>query len=540
VSQGDASIALTTADGLNAAHDPTGRMTRRRLGPEPTTLYDLQVDSARWQAVLGTMRDAIIAIDPDGRVTLFNAIAEQVFGYPADEVLGQNVSLLMPPPYRDEHDEYLRRYRRTGEARAIGRIRTVQGRRKNGDVFPIELSVSEAHLGEQVLYTAIVRDISDRLAIEAALRFERDFAERLIETAQMIVLVLDPAGRIERYNAYLEQVSGRAAADARGADWFTTFVPEREREHMRSLWTDAVATGPRKQVSPIVTAGGDERQIEWSSKLLNDGGGHRIGLLCTGEDITDRLAAQYRIDELQLAAQERTRLADIGAITAKVVHDLGNPLAALSMQAQLILRRARRGDFAPVAPVREPTEQILRTLRRLDSLVHEFTDFSRDQRLELRPIAVAAFLASCVDLWHALAAERHIALSLAPVGQLPPLRADEVMLRRVLDNLIKNAIEAVEHGPGEVVIAAAIPSPGKLCLTVEDSGPGIPEGLDVFKLFETTKPEGTGIGLAVARQLIAAHGGLIEHTSRSPCGTTFRIELPLQGPAPASRHGSAA
>jgi signal transduction histidine kinase len=73
---------------------------------------------------------------------------------------------------------------------------------------------------------------------------------------------------------------------------------------------------------------------------------------------------------------------------------------------------------------------------------------------------------------------------------------------------------------------------------VDDNGSGIPEGVDVFKLFETTKPHGTGIGLAVARQLIAAHGGIIEHVPRFPRGTTFRIELPLAGPTPGQLHGS--
>jgi two-component system, LuxR family, sensor kinase FixL len=507
----------------------------------PQALHDLQVADARWRAVLATMRDAIVAIDRSGIVTVFNLAAEQMFGYRADQVLGRNVSMLMPAPYRDEHEGYLRRYERTGEARAIGRIRDVHGRRQSGEVFPIELSVSESHVGDEVLYTAVLRDVSERLAIEAALRFERDFAERLIETAQTIVLVLDPAGHIERYNAYMERVSGRPLADVRGADWFAVFVPERERARLRVLCQHALETGSlRGHVSPIVTADGRERQIEWSTQTLLDGEGRRLGLLCIGDDITDRVAAEAELRALHRAAQERTRLADIGAITAKVVHDLGNPLAALSMQAQLILRRARRGDFQPVDPVREPAEQILRTLRRLEGLVHEFTDFARDQRLDIRRIHVGPFLTSCVELWQALAAERDIRLTVADLAQTPPLYADEVMLRRVLDNLIKNAIEAVDLKPGTVTIAATIPSEGKICIAVEDDGPGISEAVDVFKLFETTKPDGTGIGLAVAKQLIAAHGGNIGHTPRSPRGTTFWIELPLERPTARKGHGSPA
>jgi PAS domain S-box-containing protein len=110
-------------------------------------LRTLQLQEVRWQAILNTARDAIIGIDPTGRVTLFNHAAEEIFGYTAAEVLGQNVTRLMPSPYREEHDAYLAAYRATGVAKAIGRIREVTGRRKNGDVFPMELSVSEARGG---------------------------------------------------------------------------------------------------------------------------------------------------------------------------------------------------------------------------------------------------------------------------------------------------------------------------------------------------------------------------------------------------------
>ena len=516
-------------------------MTARRVPPKNhLAVHDLQVANARWLAVLSTARDAIIAIDRQARITLFNPAAQTVFGYTAEEVLGRNVSLLMPPPYRDEHDGYVQRYERTGEAQAIGRIRTVEGQRKDGTVFPIELSVSESRLGAEILYTAVLRDITERRAFEEALRAERDFAERLIETTPLIVLVVDRAARIVRYNAHLAEVSGHRLEEVRGSDWVATFVAERDQATMRTLSADLLTEAhARDHIAALTAVGGRERLIAWTCKNLPGADGRPEGLLCVGEDITDRLAVERELGELQRAAQERTRLADIGAITAKIVHDFGNPLAALSMQAQLILRRARRGDFQPVAPVEAPAEQILRTLRRLEGLVREFNDFARDQRLELRTIPLEPFLGSCVELWQALAAERGIKLVLAASAGVPALRADEIMMRRVLDNLIKNAIEAVHEGPGEVVISATIPSPGKIRIAVEDSGPGIPEGLEVFKLFETTKPDGTGIGLAVARQMVTAHGGSIEHVSRPGRGTSFRIELPIEGPTKRTTDGIA-
>ncbi|MDX2169156.1 MAG: PAS domain-containing sensor histidine kinase [Deltaproteobacteria bacterium] len=509
-------------------------MTQRRERPtshpeEIQVLHDLQVAEARWQAILGTARDAIVAIDRQARVSLFNPAAEAVFGYRAAEVLGRNVSLLMPPPYRDEHDGYVARYEATGEAHAIGRIRTVEGRRKSGEVFPIELSVSESRVGDEVLYTAILRDVSERRRFEEALRHERDFAERLIETTPLIVLVLDHDGRVIRFNAALTALSGRALPSARGADWLT-FVAPRDRERLRILCTGAGNRPQPNLIGALCAADGSERQIAWTSRTLPDASGRPDGVLCIGEDVTERLAAESELRELQRIASERARLADIGAITAKVVHDLGNPLAALSMQAQLILRRARRGDFQPTAPVEAPATQILATLRRLEALIREFNDFTRDQRLDLRAIALAPFLGSCVDLWQPLASEHGIRLVLVEGCPLPTLRADEVMLRRVLDNLIKNAIEAMRDGPGDVVLSTALPAAGRIRITVTDSGQGIPSDFDVFKLFETTKPEGTGLGLAVAKELVHAHGGTIEHAPRPGGGTCFWIELPLDGP----------
>ena len=111
-------------------------MARKPKRNSAQALRTLHLNEARWQAVLDTNRDAIISIDGCGRIRLFNRSAEGTFGYAAREVVGHNVKMLMPEPYRGEHDGYMRRYRDTGVARAIGRIRAVEGRRKNGEVFP--------------------------------------------------------------------------------------------------------------------------------------------------------------------------------------------------------------------------------------------------------------------------------------------------------------------------------------------------------------------------------------------------------------------
>jgi PAS domain S-box-containing protein len=124
---------------------------------------------ARTQAILETTVDAIITINEQGLIESFNAAAERIFGYSAEEITGKNVNLLMPPPYHDEHDGYLARYRRTGEKRIIGIGREVEGKRKDGSTFPIDLSVSEVRFGDQRIFTGIVRDVSERKRLQQEL-----------------------------------------------------------------------------------------------------------------------------------------------------------------------------------------------------------------------------------------------------------------------------------------------------------------------------------------------------------------------------------
>jgi len=124
---------------------------------------------ARLRSILDTVPDAIITIDEDGRIESFSRAASRLFGFEPSEVIGQNVKMLMPSPYREQHDSYLEHYRRTGERRIIGKGRIVVGLRKDGSTFPMELAVGEVHGGVRRLFTGFVRDITERHGTEQRL-----------------------------------------------------------------------------------------------------------------------------------------------------------------------------------------------------------------------------------------------------------------------------------------------------------------------------------------------------------------------------------
>lgn len=149
------------------------------------------------------------------------------------------------------------------------------------------------------------KDISGRKRAEEALQSEKDFAETIIKTAQTIVLILDIWGRIVRFNPFMEELSGYALAEVRGKDWFSTFLPEGDRERIRNLFRKAINNIPtRGNVNPIVTKNGSEREIEWYDKTLRDAHGRVVGLLVIGHDITER----KRIEEALKTSEERYRI----------------------------------------------------------------------------------------------------------------------------------------------------------------------------------------------------------------------------------------
>lgn len=180
----DASLSATPI------RDSTGRISRgvliaRNLTGERRADRALRSGEARWRSIVESAVDGIITIDRRGRIEAFNPAAERLFGYRRDEVVGRNVSMLMPAPYAAEHDHYVKRYLDTHEPRIIGIGREVTGLRKDGTTFPMHLSVGEASIDGEARFTGIVRDLTDRVALEQKLREESGLA-RIGELAAVL------------------------------------------------------------------------------------------------------------------------------------------------------------------------------------------------------------------------------------------------------------------------------------------------------------------------------------------------------------------
>lgn len=172
------------------------------------------IAESRLTALLDAAVDAMILIDPRGRITRFNPSAERMFGYTEDEVFGRNVSMLMPEPYRSEHDGYIGRYASTGERRIIGIGREVTGQRKNGTTFPLDLSVGEFRTSEEHGFVGILRDLTER---KAQTREAEDLRSRLTHAGRLGTLGEMVSGIAHEVNQPLTAIANFASACRRFA-----------------------------------------------------------------------------------------------------------------------------------------------------------------------------------------------------------------------------------------------------------------------------------------------------------------------------------
>ncbi len=227
------------------------------------------------------------------------------------------------------------------------------------------------------------------------------------------------------------------------------------------------------------------------------------------------------------AAQERIieseKMALLGTFAAGLAHEIRNPLNSIALQLSVIERR--NAKLETDMGIRELIAIIREEVSRLDALAGDFLQFSRADRVQQGVAELGGVIEHVLRLLEPQSAEGGVRLTADLEPGLPALAIDAEKMKQVLINLVRNGIEALEEG-GEVKVTVR-KCDGHVLLSVEDNGPGIPEGVDIFQLFVTTKQGGTGLGLSIARQIVAQHGGAISAGATQSGGARFDITLPL-------------
>src|SRR5918995_3562389 len=198
----------------------------RRLFAHRQPDEELRTSEARYRTVLDTAFDAIVTITPDGIVRWFNRGAERIFGYWAEEVIGQPVTLLMPERYRELCVGGLHRYLRTGEARVVGGTTELVGLRKDGSEFPIEMSLGETHEDGERLFTGVIRDVTERKEVEKALEESEERFRSLVQNTSDMITILEADGTVRYTSPAVERVMGHTPEEQVGTNAFASIHPD--------------------------------------------------------------------------------------------------------------------------------------------------------------------------------------------------------------------------------------------------------------------------------------------------------------------------
>lgn len=235
------------------------------------TQWEVERREMHLQSILDTVPDATVAIETDGTITTFNRAATRQFGYDPSEVVGRNVSMLMPEPYRSQHDGYLSRYLRTGEARIIGKDRVVVGQRKDGSTFPMSLAVGETRTGERSFFTGFIQDLTERQENAALLESAHSELARLAR--------LNELGEMASTLAHeLNQPLSAIANYAQGGVLLLDRVDETYANKLRSALAEVSKQSLRagdiiRHLREFVTRGETEKAPEDIKRLVEEAAG---------------------------------------------------------------------------------------------------------------------------------------------------------------------------------------------------------------------------------------------------------------------------
>src|SRR5215213_1018942 len=293
---------------------------------------ELRKSEARYRTVLDAAFDAIVTITPDGLGRWFNRGAERIFGYRAEEVIGQPITLIMPERYRELCVAGLNRYLRTDEARVVGGTTELVGLRKDGSEFPIEMSLGETHENGQRLFTGVIRDITERKRTEDELREARDRFRSVFDHAPIGVAMVSPNGRYLQVNRSLCEILGRSEEELLAITWQEIIHPD---DLLTSqVYACRIVEGevPRYHLEKrYLHADGHTVWVSLSVSLVRDSEDEPLYFVSQIQDITKRTEAERKLREAE--QRYRTLIERVPAVV--YIQEIGLPGSAMYMSPQI-------------------------------------------------------------------------------------------------------------------------------------------------------------------------------------------------------------
>lgn len=479
-----------------------------------------------------------ITIDEKGCITAFDEVAVRLFGYESAEVVGKNVSVLMPEPYHSQHDDYLARYHQTTNPHIIGKGREVTGQRKDGSLFPVWLAVNKVTFGDQHLFVGCIVDLSDLKATEASLSRSTEMTRAILDTAVNPIITIDAKGLIRTVNPATERLFGYTASETIGQNVKILMPMPYREEHDHYLSRYLQEGNPRvigvgREVS-AQRKDGSIVPIHLSVGAMQINGEPMfVGII---SDLTEQKRHEAELQDKR-AAEAGSRAKS--AFLAHMSHEIRTPMNAIIGFTELVLQ-----DKTLSPQTMQHVDTIHGSAKALLTIINDILDVSRLEagkyKLERIAFNLPNMITDTVELMHQRAAEKDLMIGIEYDSRLPlRVMGDPTRLRQVMLNLLSNAVKFTNEGAVRVVIRATEQA-DLVLFEVLDTGIGMSEA-EVAKIFEpftqadnsiSRRFGGTGLGTTICKQIIDLMGGHIWLESKLGVGTSvfFTIHLPEAEP----------
>ena len=494
------------------------------------------LDATHLRAIFDHSLEAILLVSSQGEILAANDAAGKLFLCEPSELLGCTTRSLL-----DQSDE-----RRLAAAATLRRTGAFSGmltlRRHDGAPFEAELTATTFRDAEGTERGYVfVRDVTERRSAEQALLASEHRYRSLVETTGSVLVGIAPDGMVFEWNREAERLFGYARREVLGRDYFSLLGDVARREAMRHEVIRVLAGDtPRPREDTIVSRTGDARTVLWTVTRLLDMHGKPLGVIASGQDITER-------KRLEAQMQHAQKLESLGVLAGGIAHDFNNLLVGILGNASLGLM-----DVAPDSELHELLKDIETAALRAADLTKQMLAYSGRGRFLVKPLDLSAMVQEMAHLLQSAISKR-AALQFDFGHDVPQVEADGTQLRQVVMNLITNASDALAGQNGTIALRTGVRWCDRESLEspyldyeleegvyafveVRDTGIGMtPETMErIFDPFFSTKFTGRGLGLAATLGIVRGHRGTITVDSTPGEGTAIRVFLPV-APPPASR-----